>query len=111
MNSLYSRLSFEVIKDFAASPNFEKARKQFYYKSGKSKALQKPTVGLQCYLTIPRRVTILHGNRIDFNENRDVFKDLNGVPPSDDWLSYEYIDAEVNKKLDKTKLLLAGNEM
>ena len=56
------------------------------------------TIGLQCYLTIPRYVTIIHDNSIDFNENRDVFKDLNEVPPSDDWFPYEYIDAEVNRK-------------
>ena len=73
------------------------------YESVKSKALQKQTIGLQCYITIPRRVTIIHDNRIDFNENKDVFKDLNEVPPSDDWFPYEYIDAEVNKKLDRTK--------
>ena len=40
-----------------------------------------------------------------------MFKDLNEVPPSDDWLPYEYIDAEVNKKLDKTKGRLVGDEM
>ena len=45
------------------------------------------------------------------NENRFVFKDLNEVPPSDDWFSYEYIDDEVNNKVDKTKGQLAGNEM
>ena len=41
LNSLYSRLSFKVIKYFATSPNFEKSRKQFNYDSGKSNALQK----------------------------------------------------------------------
>ena len=73
--------------------------------------MQKQTIGLQCYLNIPRRVTILHDNQIDFNENKYVFKDLNEVPPSDDWFPYEYIDAEVNKKLDKTKGRLACDEM
>ena len=62
-------------------------------------------------MTIPRRVTIIYDNRIDLNENKDVFKDLNEVPPSDNWFTYEYIDAEVNNKLDKTKVQLAGNEM
>ena len=33
----------------------------------------------------------------------NVFKDLYKVPPSDDWLPYEYIDAKVKKKIDKTK--------
>ena len=37
--SLYSRLGFKVIKYFAASPNFEKSRKQFNYESVKSNAL------------------------------------------------------------------------
>ena len=98
LKSLYSRLGFKVIKDFATSNNFEKARKQFHYESGKSKAFQKKTICFQCYLTIPRGVTILHENRIDFNKNRDVFKYLNEVLLSYDWFPYEYIDAEVNKK-------------
>ena len=67
--------------------------------------------GLQCYLTIPLRVTILHYNRIYFNENKYVFKYLNEVPPSDDWFPYEYIHAGVNNKLDKTKGKIAGNKM
>ena len=40
-----------------------------------------------------------------------MFKYLNAVTPSDDWFPYEHIDAEVKKKLDKTKGELAGNEM
>ena len=68
-------------------------------------------IGLKCYLTIPRCVTIIYDNQIDFNENKDVLKDLNEVPPPDDWFPYEYIDDEVNKKLDKTKGRLSGNEM
>ena len=40
-----------------------------------------------------------------------MFKYLNEVPPSDDWLPYEYTDAEVNKKLDETKWRLTGNDM
>ena len=40
-----------------------------------------------------------------------MFKDLNEVPPSDDWFPYEYIDAEVNKKVETTKGQLAGDEM
>ena len=65
--SLYSRLYFKVIKDFATSPNFKKACKRFHYESVKSKELQKKTIGLQCYITIPQHVTILHENRIDLN--------------------------------------------
>ena len=98
------------MKYFATSPNFEKARKLFYYGSGKSKALQKK-IGLQCYLTIPRSVTILYDNQINFNENKDVLKDLNGVSPLDDCFPYEYIDAEANKNLYKTKGQLVGDEM
>ena len=71
--------------------------------------MQKQATGLQCHITIPQSVTVLHDNRTDFNENRYVFKDLNEVPPWNDWFSYEYIDAEVNKKLDKTKGRLADN--
>ena len=41
-------------------------------------------IGLQFYLTIPQRVTIIHDYQIEFNENKDVFKYLNEVPPSDD---------------------------
>ena len=40
-----------------------------------------------------------------------MFKDLDEVSPSDDWFPYEYIDAEVKKKIDKTKGKLADNEM
>ena len=40
-----------------------------------------------------------------------MFKDLNEVPKSDDWFPYEYIDAEVKKKIDKTKRQIAGDEM
>ena len=68
-------------------------------------------IGLLCHQTIPRRVTNIHDNRIGFNENRNVFKYLNEVTPSDDWLPYEYIDAEVNKKVYKTKGQLADDEM
>ena len=40
-----------------------------------------------------------------------MFKDLNEFPPPDYWFPYEYIDAEVKKKVDKTKGQLAGDEM
>ena len=30
-----------------------------------------------------------------------MLKDVNEVPPSDDWLPYEYIDTEVKKKVEK----------
>ena len=110
LKSFYSRLVFKVIKYFANYPNFEEACKRFHYESGKPRELQKQ-IGLQCHLTIPVRVTIIHDNRIDFNENKNVFKYLNEVPPSDYWFPYEYIDAEVKKKVNKTKRKLADNEM
>ena len=99
MKLLYSRIGFRVIKYFATSPNFEKSCKIFNCESGKSDALQKKRIRLQCYLTISRRVTILYGNQIYLNENKYVLKDLNEVPPSDYWFLYEYIDAEVNNKV------------
>ena len=74
LKSLYSRLGFKVIKIFAASPNFEKSRKQFHYRSLKSKTLKKQTIGLQFYLIIPQCVTIISYNKIGFTENKDVFK-------------------------------------
>ena len=98
----YSRLGFKFIKYFPTSPNFEKDHKWFNYESGEYE-------GLQCYLTIPRHVTFLYDNRIDLHENKDVFKDLNDFPPSDDWFPFEYIDAEVKKKVEKTKGQLAGD--
>ena len=53
----------------------------------------------------------IYDNRIDLNENKYVFKYLNEFLPSYDWLPYEYIDAEVKKKVDKTKGHIAGDEM
>ena len=75
------------------------------------KDFREKKIGLQCYLTIPQCVTILYDNQIDINENKDVFKDLNDFPPSDDWFPYEYIDAEIKNKVNITKGKLAGNEM
>ena len=77
LKPLYSRLGFKGIKYFSRYINFEKSRKIFHYESGKSEALQKKTIDLQCYPTIPRRATFLYGNLIDLNENKYVFKDLN----------------------------------
>ena len=111
MKSLYLRLGFKVFKDFSTSPNLEEAYKKFHYESGKSKRTQKQTIVLKCYLTIPRRFTILCDNQIDKNEYSAVYKYLNEVLPSDDWLTYEYIDAEANEKLDRIKGGLAGDEM
>ena len=73
--------------------------------------MEKQTIGLQCYQTIPGRVTILRDNWNNKHEYSAVYKYFIEVSPSDDWFPYEYIDAEVNKKLDKTKGQLVGNEM
>ena len=73
--------------------------------------MQKQTVGLKFHLIIPQRVTIIHDTRIKFNENKDVLKDLNKITSTYDWFPYEYINAEVNNKLDKTKGRLVGDEM
>ena len=97
------KVRFQVIKDFATSPNFEKSRKRFNYESEKSVALQKNIICLQCYLTIPRRITIIYDNQIDLNKHKDVLKYLNEVSPSDYWFPYKYIDAEVNNKVEKPK--------
>ena len=86
LNSFYSRLGFKVIKDFANYPNFEEARKRFHYESGKSKAYQKKTIGLQCLQTIPRRVTFIHDNQINLNKHKNVFSHLHDVPTSENWL-------------------------
>ena len=111
LKSFYSRLGFKVIKYFAKSPNFEEDCKRFHCESGKSRALQKQTIGLKFHITIPRRVIIIHENLIDFNENRDVFEYLNDVPASYGWFPCEYIDTDIRKKVNKTKEQLAGDEM
>ena len=53
LKSFYSRLGFKVIKYFATSTNFEEARSQFHYETGRSKAEQEKTIVLQCLHTIP----------------------------------------------------------
>ena len=85
LKSFYSRLGFTVIKDFAISNKFEVARGRFYYEKGKSKAEQKQNIGLHCLYTIPRRVTFLHDDRINFNIHKNVFRDLNVNSTSETW--------------------------
>ena len=72
LRSLYSRLGFKVINDFATYPNFKEDSDRYCYESVKSKEFKKQKIGLQCYITIPLCVTIIHDNQIDFNENIDV---------------------------------------
>ena len=49
--------------------------------------------------------------KIDLNENKSLFKDLNDVPPSYDWFLWEYIDVDIKKKVNDTKVQLSGDEM
>ena len=93
------------------SPNSEEARKRFHYESGKSKANQKKTIGLQCVQTIPRRVIFLHDNRINLNIHKNVLRNLYVDPTSENWFPNKYIEAEIKKKLDKTRGQLASDEM
>ena len=85
LKSSYSRLGFTVIKDFATSTNFEAARSRFHYEKGKYKAEQKQNIGLQCLYTIPRRVTFIHDDLINFNIHKDVFRDLDVNSTSETW--------------------------
>ena len=80
LKSFYSRLGFKFFFDLATSTHFEEACKQFNYESVNLMHCRK-IIGLQCHQTFPLRVTILHDNRIGFNENRKKFKDLNEDPP------------------------------
>ena len=68
LKSFYSRLGFKVIKYVLTYPNFEKARKNFIMSQENSKHCRKK-IGLQCYLTTPRRVTLIYDHQIDLNEN------------------------------------------
>ena len=111
LKSFYSRLGFKVIKYFATSPNFEEARKQFHYGSGKSKAYKKKTIGLQCLQTIPRHVTFLHDNRTNLNTHKNVLINLYVDLTSENWFPSKYIEAEIKKKCYKTIGQLASDEM
>ena len=93
------------------STTFEAARSQFHYETGKSKADQKKTIGLQCLHTIPRRVTFIHDDRMNFNIHKNVSRDLDGIPTSETWFPNKYIEDEIKKKVDKTRDQLASDEM
>ena len=97
LKSFYLRLGFKVIKDFATSTNFEEACSRFHYATGKSKADQNKAIGLQYLHTIPRRVTFLHDDWINFNIQKKVFRDLYVDPTSETWFPNKYIEAEIKK--------------
>ena len=81
------------------------------YETEKSKADQKKTIGLQWLHTIPRRVTFLHDDRINFNIHKNVFIHLYVDPTSETWFLNKYVEAEINKKIEKTRGQLASDEM
>ena len=110
LKSFYSRFGFKVIKYFAASTHFEESCRWFHYETGKSKA-DKKNIGLQCLHTIPQRVTFLHDDWINFNIHKNVFRNLDVYPTSETWFPNKYIEAEIKKKLDKTRGQLASDEM
>ena len=82
LKTFYSSLGFFVIKYFATSTKFEAARRRFHYDTGKSKEDELNTIGLQCLRTIPRRVKFLHDDQINFNTQKNVFRDLYGISTS-----------------------------
>ena len=110
LNSFYSRLGFKFIKYLWHLLILRFLASNFIMSQEYPKHCRK-TIGLQCYLTIPWRVTFLYENQIDLNENKDVFKYLNEFLPWYYWFPYEYINAEAKKKVEKTKRQLSGDEM
>ena len=83
LKKFYSRLGFSVIKDFATSTPFESARRRFHYDTGKSKEDEIKTIGLHCLYTTPQSVTFLHNDRINFNTQTNVFRDLDRISKSE----------------------------
>ena len=88
------------------STTFEADRRQFHYETGRSKADQKKTIVLQCLHTIPRRVTFLHDDRMNFNVHKNVFRYLYGISRSETWFPNKYIEDEINKKVEKQEINL-----
>ena len=58
LKSFYSRLGFKVIKYFVTSANFEEARRQFHYETGKSTADQKKNYWLTLFTRHPTKCYI-----------------------------------------------------
>ena len=97
LKSFYSRLGFTVIKDFVTSTTFEAARSLFHYKTGKSKADQKKSIGLKCLHTIPRRFIFIHDDRMNFNIHKNLFRDLDSISTSETWFPNKYIEDDIKK--------------
>ena len=93
------------------STTFEAARRRSHYDTGQYKEDEINTLGLQCLFTIPRRVNFLHDDRINFNTQKNVFRDLDGISTSETWFPKKYIEDEIKKKLDKTRDKLASDKM
>ena len=86
------------VKTILTSTNFEEARSRFQYETGKSKVEQKKNIGLQCLHTIPRRVTFLHYDQINFNIHNNVFRNLYVDPTSETWFPNKYMKLRSRKK-------------
>ena len=80
---------------------FQHQSKRFHHETGKPKSDQKKIIGLQCLHNIPRHVTFLRDNRINFNVHKNLFRDLDVDPKSKTWFPNKYIEADIKKKLDK----------
>ena len=59
----------------------------------------------------PTTFTFLHGNQINFNIHKNVFRDLDVDPTSDTWFTNKYIEDYIKKKVDKTRGQVASDEM
>ena len=75
------------------------------------KADEIKTIGLQCVYTIPRRVTFLCDDRINFNTQKNVFRDLDGISTSETFFPNKSINDEIKKRVDKTRDQLASDKM
>ena len=104
-------MGFSVIKDLATSTTFEAARRRFHYDTGKSKEDEINTIGLQCLYIIPWHVKFLHDDRINFNTQKNVFRDLDGISTSVTLFPNKFIDDEIKKRVDKTRDQLASDKM
>ena len=75
------------------------------------KQIRKKSIGLQCLYTIPRRVIFIHDDRINFNTQKNLFRDLDGISTSETLFLNKFIDDEINKRVDKTRDQLASDKM
>ena len=57
-------------------------------------------MGLECLRTIKRRVKLLHDDRINFNTQKNVFRDLYGISTSVTFFPKDFMNDEIKKRLD-----------